>query len=190
MVFKSKIDLFFIKLKAIFEVLDIDFETDLFTRLKRKNMKKMTWVALIVMLAMSCTLEAQDNTRSRRDRRIVPQTENRWTAKDRAEAMGKELKLTAEQVTKVQALFEKQDAERREQVAAQRDRRDQAAGDREARRKEMEEAREKVVAKQDADLEKIIGKEKTEQWKKLCEERQKAFRDANRQGRREVPRRQ
>jgi hypothetical protein len=36
---------------------------------------------------------------------------------------------------------------------------------------------------------KIIWKEKTEQWKKLCEERQKAFRDANRQGRREVPRR-
>ncbi|HHU26481.1 MAG TPA: hypothetical protein GXZ56_07670 [Bacteroidales bacterium] len=152
-------------------------------------MKKMTFVVLIAMLAMSCTIGAQDNTRSRRDRRMAPQTENRWTAKDRAEAMGKELNLTAEQVTKVQALFEKQDAERREQVAAQRARRDQAAGDREARRKEMEEAREKVVAKQDADLEKIIGKEKTEQWKKLREERQKAFRDANRQGRREAPQR-
>lgn len=189
MALKSKIDLFFIKLLAMFEVLDIDFETDQFTLLKRKNMKKMTFVALIAMLVMSYTLGAQDNTRSRRDRRMTPQMENRWTAKNRAEAMGKELKLTAEQVTKVQALFEKQDAERREQVAAQRARRDQAASDREVRRKEMEETREKVVAQQDAELEKIIGKEKTEQWKKLREERQKAFRDVNRQGRRDAPQR-
>ena len=48
----------------------------------------------------------------------------------------------------------------------------------------MQEAREKEVAKNDAELEKIIGKEKLEQWKKYSEERQSTTRDANRQGRR------
>ncbi len=190
MILKSKQDLFFIKLYAIFKVQDSDFETDVFTLLKRKNMKKMkkmTWMVLIAMLAMSCTLEAQNNTRGRRDRRVNPRTEYRWTAKDRTDFIAKELELTAEQVTKVQALFEKQDAERAEQVAAHRARRDQAMGNREVRRKEMQEAREKAVAKQDTELEKIIGKEKTERWKKLREERQKVFRDANRQGRRSAP---
>ena len=154
-------------------------------------MKKITWIALIAMLVMGCTLGAQDNKRDedRRDQETPPQTENRFTAKKRAESMGKELELTAEQVAKVQALFEKQDAERAEQMAAQRERRDQAAGDRKARRNEMREAREKAVAEQDAELERIIGKEKTEQWKKSREERQQALRDSNRQGRRNVPRR-
>ena len=153
-------------------------------------MKKVVVMTLVAIFTLSCTLEAQNNTRGRRDNRQGPQTERRWTAKDRAEAMAKELELTNEQVSKVEALFEKQDEERAEQVAAHRAERQQAVGDREARRQEMQAAREKAVAENDAELEKIIGKEKTEQWKKIREERQRNFRDANRQGRRNAPPRQ
>lgn len=144
-------------------------------------------MALVAIFTLSFTIKGQDNTRGRSDRRSAPQTENRWTAKNRAEAMGKELELTAEQVAKVQALFEKQDAERTKEVAAQRSRRDQSVGDRDARRKAMDASREKTMAENDKALEKIIGKEKLEQWKKIREERQKALRDANRQGRRNAP---
>lgn len=150
-------------------------------------MKKVVLMALIAAFTFSFALEAQNNPRNRRDSRQGTQTERRWTAKDRAETMAKDLELTTEQVSKVQALFEKQDAERAEQVAAHRAERQQAVGDREVRRKEMQEAREKEVAENDAALEKIIGKEKTEQWKKIREERQKVVRNANRQGRRNAP---
>lgn len=152
-------------------------------------MRKITWMALVAMLTVSCSLEAQDNTSVRRNRRIEPQTKNRWTAEDRVEAMTKELELTAEQVADLQALFEKQDAERAEQVAAHLAEREQAARNREVRRKEMEEAREKAVAEYNAELERIIGKEKVEQWEKSREKRQQAIRDSNRRGRRDAPRR-
>ncbi|MFA5649825.1 MAG: hypothetical protein WC914_01600 [Proteiniphilum sp.] len=143
-------------------------------------MKKIVLVALVGLFALSFTLEAQNN---RRDGRQGTRTENRWTAKDRADAMAKQLELTAEETAKVQALFEKQDVERAKQVATQRADRERMAGDREARREAMREAREKAVAENDAELEKIIGKEKVEQWKKLRAERQ----NDNRQGRRNAP---
>lgn len=143
-------------------------------------MKKIVLVALVGLFALSFTLEAQNN---RRDGRQGARTENRWTAKDRADAMAKQLELTAEETAKVQALFEKQDVERAKQVATQRADRERMTGDREARREAMREAREKAVAENDAELEKIIGKEKVEQWKKLRAERQ----NDNRQGRRNAP---
>lgn len=143
-------------------------------------MKKIVLMALVGLFALGFTLEAQNN---RRDGRQGVRTENRWTAKDRADAMAKQLELTADETSKVQALFEKQDAERAEQVAAQRADRERVTGDREARREAMRAAREKAVAENDAELEKIIGKEKVEQWKKLRAERQ----NDNRQGRRNAP---
>ncbi len=150
-------------------------------------MKKMVVMAFVAIFTLSCTLEAQNNTRSRRDTRQGARTEQRWSAKDRVEAMTKQLELTTEEAKKVQALFEKQDAARAEQVAAHRADRERGSRDRDARRQEMQTAREKAVAENDAELEKIIGKEKMEQWKQLREERQKTVRDANRQGRRNAP---
>ena len=150
-------------------------------------MKKMVVMAVVAIFTLSGTLEAQNNTRNRRDTRQGARTEQRWTAKDRVETMTKQLELTAEEAKKVQALFEKQDAKRAEQVAAHRADRERGNRDRDARRQEMQTAREKAVAENDAELEKIIGKEKMEQWKQLREERQKTLRDANRQGRRNAP---
>ncbi len=147
-------------------------------------MKKVLLLALVGLFTLSFTLDAQNNPRNRRDGRQGARVENRWTAKDRADAMAKQLELTSDQAAKVKDLFEKQDAERAKQVAAQRAARERDSGDREARREAMQEAREKEVAKNDAELEKIIGKEKLEQWKKYREERQSTTRDANRQGRR------
>lgn len=147
-------------------------------------MKKVVLMAMVAIFALSFTLEAQNNQRNRRESTQDVRTESRWTAKDRAEVMKKQLELTEDEAAKVQTLFEKQDADRAEQVAAHRTNRERATGDREARRKEMQAAREKAVAENDAELEKIIGKEKVEQWKQIREERQKAVRDVNRQGRR------
>lgn len=150
-------------------------------------MKKVVFMTLVVFLSMGFTLEAQENTRNRRDNRQGFRTESRWTAKERADAMTKQLELSAEEATKVQELLEKHDAERAERMATQRADRERLSADREARREEMRVAREKAVAENDAALEKIIGKEKLDQWKQFREERQNTIRDANRKGRRNAP---
>ena len=59
-------------------------------------MKKFTLLALIGLLTLSFSLSAQNNNARRS-----------WTAKDRAELMEKELKLSAEESSKLKALFEK-----------------------------------------------------------------------------------
>ncbi len=51
----------------------------------------------------------------------------------------------------------------------------------------MQALREKAVAENDAALEKIIGKEKMEQWKTMRAERMQKMRETNRQGRRNMP---
>ena len=114
-------------------------------------------------------------------------SEMRWTAKDRAETMTKQLELTADQKAKVEALFEKQDAKRKEQVAKQQEKREEMTQDRATRRAEMMEMRNKEVAENDAELEGIIGKEKMEQWKTMRAERMQKMREINRQGRRNMP---
>lgn len=136
-------------------------------------MKKFTVLAIIGLLTLSFSLNAQ-NREFRRN----------WTAKDRAEYMAKELKLNDEEKVKVEALFEKFDKERTEQVAENRAKRDQLRNDREARRKEMQDMRNKAVAENDAQLEAIIGKEKLDTWKELRTKRQDSIRDINRSGRR------
>lgn len=139
-------------------------------------MKKIVFMALVALFTLSFTLEAQDNKPNRPERR--------WTAKDRADNMEKELGLTADEKAKVLALFEQQDAKRAEQVAEQRAKRDEQAQDRAKHREEMQALRDKAVAENDAELEAIIGKEKMEQWKQYRADRQKEMRDSNRTGRR------
>ena len=88
------------------------------------------------------------------------------TPKERAERLAKQLELTAEQQTQVEALFVKQDADRtkwREEMRAN----NQGAGfDREKMRAQFDERRK---AENEA-LEKIIGKEKMEKYLKWQEE--------------------
>ncbi|WP_294070112.1 hypothetical protein [Proteiniphilum sp. UBA1028] len=143
-------------------------------------MKRVVLMAMAVIFTTSFSLMAQQNS-GRQGQRA---SEMRWTAKERAESMAKQLDLTADQTAKVQALFEKQDAKRAEQVAKQREKRDELQQDREKRRAEMQELRNKTLAENDAELEQIIGKEKMAQWKTYRDERMKTMRDTNRQGRR------
>lgn len=150
-------------------------------------MKRVVFMTLVSVFLVACTLEAQNNRQNRRDNRQSVRTETRWTAQDRADAMQKQLELSSEETAKVKELFEKHDAERAERMATQRADRERLSGDREARRKEMQVARDKAMAENDAEIEKIIGKEKMEEWKKWREERQQTLRDSNRQGRRNGP---
>lgn len=115
------------------------------------------------------------NVDNRRSEQVM-----RMSAKERAEMMTKKLDLSAEQTAQVQTLMEKQDAERLEQVAEHRKKRDAGSVNRDARREEMRTARLKEIEEHNADLEKIIGKEKVEKWNEL----RKDVRDSNRAGRR------
>ena len=125
------------------------------------------------------SVSAQNNNRRNDNNRRTDRIMN-MSPKERATLMAKELDLTAEQTAKVQELCEKQDAERLEQVKKQRSERGTGNVNREARREEMRTARLKEVEKQNAELEKIIGKEKVEKWNKLRQE----VRETNRTGRR------
>ena len=150
-------------------------------------MKKTATLAMIAIFTMSFTISAQNRNDSDRTGRRT-QVEARWNAKSRAESMAKQLELTDEQKAKVEALYEKQDAERAEQLKLQREKREEVMQDRESRREAMEKIREQALAKNDAELESIIGKEKMEQWKQYRDEVRQKMQDANRKDRR-APRR-
>lgn len=149
-------------------------------------MKKTISLAMIAFFLMSFTILAQNNQGNRTGRRA--QAVQRWTAKDRAENMAKQLNLDDAQKAKVEALLEKQDAKRAEQMKLHREQRNQVMQDRDSRREAMRKLREEAVKENDIELEKIIGKEKMQQWKDYRGEFQKRMRDNNRSGRR-TPRR-
>ena len=144
-------------------------------------MKRVAFMTMVAIFAMSFSLMAQQHNQRQRQ---AP-GEMRWSAKERAENLAKQLELTDSQKTEVIALFEKQDAERAAQFKEQKEK---VGQDRDARRTEMQALREKAVAENDAALEKIIGKEKMEQWKTVRAERMQKMRETNRQGRRNMPR--
>ncbi len=137
-------------------------------------MKRFNILLLIGLLLLSFATTAQN----RRD------AQARWSPENRAEYMANELNLSADEKAKVIALFEQQDKERAEQVAEHRAKRDELRNNREERRKEMQDLRTQTVAKNDAQLEKVIGKDKLEQWKKIRTKRQDVNRSTNRSGRR------
>lgn len=120
-------------------------------------MKKYLMLTLALIFSMQMLVTAQNQRNVQR----VQQT-----PKERAERMAKQLELTPEQQTQVEALFVKQDAERtkwRDEMRAN----NQAAGvDREKMRAQFDERRK---AENEA-LEKIIGKEKMEKYLKWLEE--------------------
>ena len=120
-------------------------------------MKKYLMLTLAFFFSMQMLVTAQNQRNGQR----VQQT-----PKERAERMAKQLELTPEQQTQVEALFVKQDAERtkwREETRAN----SQGAGvDREKMRVQFDERRK---AENEA-LEKIIGKEKMDKYLKWLEE--------------------
>ncbi|NLA62709.1 MAG: hypothetical protein GX857_05725 [Bacteroidales bacterium] len=132
-------------------------------------MKKYLFLVATLLLTLSITVSAQNNNRRNDNNRRTDRIMN-MSPKERADLMAKELDLTVEQTTQVEALCEKQDAERLVQVKEQRSGRGTGSTNRDARREEMRTARLKEVEKQNAELEKIIGKEKVEKWNKLRQE--------------------
>lgn len=145
-------------------------------------MKKYAMFMLAAMLTIGLSVSAQNGQRKQRnhnDNRL--RQEMRMTAKERAEWMAKQLELTADQTEKVQALLEKQDAKRIEQITKFREQREQAITNRDKKREEMHALRENEMKENRAELESIIGKEKMEKLNSLRESRQQRP-QADRQG--------
>lgn len=129
-------------------------------------MKKYAMLMLAAMLTLSLSISAQNGQRAQRGQRGNNAPRQEFTAKDRAERMTKQLELTADQKEKVQALFEKQDAKRAEQMAKFREK-----GNQNVNREEMRALRENQMKENQTELEKIIGKEKAEKWNSMRRER-------------------
>lgn len=145
-------------------------------------MKKVALMALVAIFSLSFSLSAQDSTKEKKQDSRRMHTEMRWTAKNRAEMMAKQLNLSDEQKAKVEALFEQQDAKRKEQMALQQEKRAEMMQDRAERRAEMMEMRNKAITENDAKLESIIGKEKMEQWKMFRDEQMKKMHNRSKSG--------
>jgi hypothetical protein len=132
-------------------------------------MKKNGILALAAIFALSMSVMAQDLSTPAQDqdhkgeRKEFKQGERpQATAQVRAERLAKQLSLTDEQKAKVQALYEKQDANReKRKVEAQKT------------REEMKARFEAERKAQDAELEKIIGTEKFQKFQATRMEHQK-----------------
>lgn len=140
-------------------------------------MKKYFIIMFAVMMTLSLSLSAQNRQgrQGNRDRQRV-----QMTAKDRVNWMAKEIELTDAQKAEIESLFEKQDAKRAEDMAKMRESRSQATANRDKMREEMRSKREAEMKVNQAELEKIIGKEKAD---KLNTARKKRI-DSNRKDRR------
>ena len=135
-------------------------------------MKKFGILALIALFTMGISVSAQDATQQKKnDNGKNGPREMRFTPAQRAERMAKQLDLTADQKAQLEKLFEKQDAQRAEQMSK--------AQDQKANREEMRAQREKEMQANDAELEKIIGKEKMDQWKATRAQRMQNMRNGN-----------
>lgn len=153
-------------------------------------MKKYLFLVATLLLTMSLSVSAQNNNRGNANNRRSSDNRRseqikKVSPKERADLMASKLDLTAEQTAQVQALMEKQDAERLEQVTEQRKQRDTGSVNRDAKIEEFRKARLKEVEQYNAELEKIIGKEKVEKWNQL----RKDVRDINQAGRRDPAKR-
>ncbi|MGI6073211.1 MAG: hypothetical protein ACOYEA_01030 [Fermentimonas sp.] len=144
-------------------------------------MKKYALMTLLMMLTLSINVSAQ----SRQNRRVEGVRANssaRWDAEARAENMAKQLDLTDSQKEQVSNLLKEQDKAREARMAEHRATNKRYRDMSQEERAKMQELRMKEVEKNDADLEKIIGKDKMAQWKKYREERRNSrpMRNANR----------
>lgn len=144
-------------------------------------MKKVALILFVGIFILSSNIFAQNYNDSTKRVERRQRVENRWTPEKRAEIMAEQLKLSETEKAQVKALLEKNEKERLAQVIEQRAKRENLKKERDARRAEMQELREQAIKANESELEKIIGKEKVDQWKK--------YRDENRTFRRESGRR-
>lgn len=135
-------------------------------------MKKLAIYLMAAMLAINLTVSAQDNNENRmNDNRHGHPRGMQMSAQQRAEKLSKQLNLTAEQTQKLQALYEKQDAKRTQQLEEFGKHRKEMQQKQTKKRDELRAQREKEMKEQDAELEAIIGKEKMDQLNAFREQR-------------------
>ena len=146
-------------------------------------MKKYLFLVATLLLTVSMSVSAQRNQRNTGNRGNMNNRRSeqmmRMTPQERVTLMTKELNLTTKEAADVLALCEKQEAERKTQVEENRAQRNSTREANIARRDEMRAERLKEVEKQTAELEKIIGKERVQQWNDIRQD----VRDTNRAGR-------
>ncbi len=136
-------------------------------------MKKYLLIMFAAMLTISLSVSAQNrqgrqgNVNNNQQRQSM-----QMTAKDRVDMMAKQIELTDAQKADLEALFNKQDAKRTEDMAKMKE---QST----TNRNEMRAKREEEMKQNQAEIEKIIGKEKAEKLNELRKNRM----DNNRQGR-------
>ena len=104
----------------------------------------------------------------------------RLSAQERVDLMTKELDLTSEQAAQILALTQKYEDQRNQEVDEHREERRTERSNRDTRRDEFREMRTKQMEEKQAELEKIIGKEKLDKWNSMRQD----VRDTNRAGRR------
>lgn len=142
-------------------------------------MKKYYLIVCAVMFTFSLSMSAQNRQGKQGNGNRERQT-MQMTAKDRVEAMSKVIELTDAQKTEIEELYKKQDAKRAEDIAKMKENRDKLSGDRDKMREEMRTMRDAEMKKNQEELEKIIGKEKSEKLDAIRKTRM----SNNRQGRR------
>ena len=150
-------------------------------------MKKYLFLTATLLLTLSMSVSAQNynnrrNTGNRRNNTNYNRSEQmmRMTPQERVDLMTKELNLTTKEASEVLALCEKHEAERIEEVNKHRSERGTGYANRDARRDEFREMRADQMKKQQAEHEKIIGKENLDKWNRMRQD----VRDTNRTGRR------
>ena len=114
-------------------------------------------MTLSILFSLSLMMQAQNRPS---DGRV------QQTPKERAAEMTKQLELTADQQTQVEALFVKQDEERAKFRKENRANNQAAGADREKMRTQFLERRKA----ENAELEKIIGTEKMKEYQKYLNE--------------------
>lgn len=137
-------------------------------------MKKFGILALIAFFAAGFSVFAQPQEQNRTGQK------GNWegrpqgmamSAQQRAENMTKQLNLTDAQKGQLVEFFQKQNKIREEKRIEREKQRDQMMQDQNKTREEFRAEREKEMALQNAELEKIIGKDKMAELQKIRQER-------------------
>lgn len=147
-----------------------DLQTEQFTFFKKQhNMKKYAFLILASAFVINLSLSAQDQspagkTDNGQNKEARTGKRQQATPQMRAEGLAKQLSLTAAEKAKVQALYEKQDEERKKIQANTQMTREEL--------KALLEAERKI---QDEELTKIIGTEKMQKLQTMRAERLKQW---------------
>lgn len=145
-------------------------------------MKRIAFILVAALALTSLPMTAQNMKRGQQQRRGGMQS--MYTPEQQAERVAKDLNLSDAEKAKLVDFYTKNRAEREAARAEHLKNNEQRRAENMAKREEFRKEREVFQKQHDAELEKIIGKEKLEELKKMREERRNSNRsDAPRMGR-------